>query len=103
MDAVCAFFTTHMVVVFFLYGLGFFVTGVAVWLEASRRSALPLAQDLSLLAAFGFIHGSHEWIEMFQLMARGSSMLFSQTPRLPVLAISFILLIEFGQRISRQR
>ncbi len=99
MDAVCAFFTTHMVVVFFLYGLGFFITGVAVWLEASRRSALPLAQDLSLLAAFGFIHGSHEWIEMFQRMSGGTSMLFSQTPRLPILAISFILLMEFGLRL----
>jgi signal transduction histidine kinase len=88
-----------MVLVFFLYGLGFFVTGVAIWVEASRRSDLPLAQGLSLLAAFGFIHGSHEWIEMFQLIARGSSMLFSQAPRLPVLAISFILLIEFGLRL----
>jgi len=99
MDTVSAFFSTHIVVVFFLYGLGFFVTGVAVWLEASRRSALPLARGLHLLAAFGFIHGSHEWIEMFQLMARGTSMLFSQAPRLPVLAISFALLMEFGLRL----
>jgi signal transduction histidine kinase len=94
-----AFFTTHIVVVFFLYGLGFFVTGVAVWMEASRRPALPLAQGLSLLAAFGFIHGSHEWIEMFQLMARGTSMQFSQAPRLPILAVSFVLLMEFGLRL----
>jgi signal transduction histidine kinase len=99
MDAMCAFFTTHMVVVFFLYGLGFFVTGVAVWLEVSRRSALRLAQELSLLAAFGFIHGSHEWIEMFQRMSGGTSMLFSQVPRLPILAISFVLLMEFGLRL----
>ncbi len=99
MDAFCAFFETHMVLVYFLYGLGFFVTGIAVWLEASRRFPLPLAQELTLLAAFGFIHGSHEWVEMFQLMAHGTSMLFSQIPRLPVLTISFILLIEFGVRM----
>jgi len=99
MDAFCAFFTTHMVLVFFLYGLGFFVTGVAVWIEASRQSTLPVAKGLPLLAAFGFIHGSHEWIEMFQLIAKGTSMLFSQTPRLPVLTISFILLMEFGLRL----
>jgi len=99
MDALCAFFSTHMVVVYFLHGLGFCVTGLAVWLESSRRSSLPLARGLPLLAAFGFIHGSHEWIEMFQLMAQGTSMLFSHTPRLPVLAISFVLLMEFGLRL----
>jgi signal transduction histidine kinase len=88
-----------MILVYFLYGLGFFVTGVAVWLEASRRSELPMAQGLSLLAAFGIIHGCHEWIEMFQLIAEGSSMLFSQAPRLPILTISFILLLEFGIRM----
>jgi signal transduction histidine kinase len=95
-DAFCAFAMTHMVLVYFLYGLGFFVTGVVVLLEASRRPQLPLAQGLSLLAIFGIIHGCHEWIEMFQLIAEGSSMLFSQAPRLPILTISFIALLEFG-------
>jgi len=88
-----------MVVVYFLYGLGFFITGVAVWLEASRRSTLPLAQALPLLAAFGFVHGSHEWVEMFQLVGYDTSLLFSQFLRLPVLAVSFILLMEFGLRL----
>ncbi len=102
MDVFCAFFSSHMVVVYFFYGLGFFVTGLAVWLEASRRPALPLAQELTLLAAFGIIHGAHEWVEMFQLIAQGTSMLFSQSPRLFILAISFILLTEFGlQTLSR--
>jgi signal transduction histidine kinase len=95
-DAFCAFAMTHMVLVYFLYGLGFFVAGVVVLLEASRRPQLPLAQGLSLLAIFGIIHGCHEWIEMFQLIAEGSSMLFSQFPRLPILTISFIALLEFG-------
>ncbi len=88
-----------MILVYFLYGLGFFITGLAVLLETSRRSELPVAYGLPLLAAFGVIHGIHEWIEMFQLIAEGSSMLFSQTLRLPILAISFILLLEFGTRI----
>ena len=88
-----------MILVYFLYGLGFFITGTAVLLEASRRSELPMAQGLPLLAAFGIIHGCHEWIEMFQLIAEGSSMLFSQAARLPILTISFILLLEFGIRM----
>ncbi|MBU0703430.1 MAG: sensor histidine kinase [Chloroflexi bacterium] len=98
-DAICAFFLSHMVVVYFLYGLGFFITGVAVWLEASRRSVLPLAQALPLLAAFGFVHGGHEWVEMFQLVGYDTSLLLSSFIRLPVLAISFILLVEFGLRL----
>jgi signal transduction histidine kinase len=98
-DAFCAFARTHMILVYFLYGLGFFITGLAVLLETSRRSELPVARGLPLLAAFGIIHGCHEWIEMFQLIAEGSSMLFSQALRLPILAISFTLLLEFGIRI----
>jgi signal transduction histidine kinase len=88
-----------MILVYFLYGLGFFVTGLAILLETSRRSELPVAYGLSLLAAFGIIHGSHEWIEMFQLIAEESSMQISQGLRLPILAVSFTLLLEFGIRI----
>jgi signal transduction histidine kinase len=88
-----------MILVYFLYGLGFFVTGLAILLETSRRSELPVAYGLPLLAAFGIIHGSHEWIEMFQLIAEESSMQISQALRLPILTISFILLLEFGIRI----
>jgi len=88
-----------MILIYFLYGLGFFVTGLVVLLETSRRSELPVARGLFLLAAFGVIHGCHEWIEMFQLITKDSSMLFSQALRLPILAISFILLLEFGIRI----
>jgi signal transduction histidine kinase len=88
-----------MILVYFLYGLGFFVTGLAILLETSRRSELPIAYGLPLLAAFGIIHGSHEWIEMFQLIAEDSSMQISQALRLPILAVSFTLLLEFGIRI----
>lgn len=88
-----------MVEIYFLYGLAFFVTGVAVWLETSRSSALPAAKALPFLAAFGLIHGGHEWIEMFQLMSPDPPTPLFQNGRLVILALSFMLLVEFGLRL----
>lgn len=99
MDPLCAFFNAHMVEVYFFYGLAFFVTGLAVWLELSHSSALTLARALPFLAAFGFIHGGHEWVEMFDLIASRSPTLFAQSLRLLLLAFSFLCLVEFGLRL----
>jgi hypothetical protein len=96
--AVCAFFARRLIEIYFVYGLAFFVTGLAVWLEASRASALPQARALPFLAGFGLIHGSHEWVEMFQLMAPDPPTPFFQGLRLLALAVSFALLVEFGLR-----
>ena len=96
--AVCDFFARHLVEIYFVYGLAFFVTGLAVWLEASRASALPQARALPFLAGFGLIHGSHEWVEMFQLMAPDPPTPLFQVLRLLALAVSFALLVEFGLR-----
>ena len=98
-DAFCAFFASHMIEIYFLYGLAFFVTGVVVWLEASRSSAFPAARALRFLAAFGVIHGGHEWIELFQLMVSNPPTTPFRVFRLLMLVLSFILLAEFGLRL----
>lgn len=107
MDPFCAFFTSHLTEIYFLYGLAFFVTGVVVWLEASRSPTLPLARILPFLAAFGIIHGIHEWLEMFGRIEPEPMGMLSQLIRLSVLIISYIPLIEFGLRLltlnARQR
>lgn len=90
--------TSHLVVIFFFYGLAFFVTGLVVWLEAGRASALPLARVLPFLAAFGIVHGAHEWFEMFQLMSGSEMSGPGRIVRLLVLVLSFALLAEFGLR-----
>ena len=99
MDAVCAFFTSHIIGIYFLYGLAFFTTGVVVWLEVTRSSALTMARVLPFLAAFGLIHGGHEWVEMFQIIAPSTPTALSQSVRLIVLIVSFVLLAEFGLRL----
>ena len=99
MDVYCAFFIAHLTEIYFFYGLAFFVTGLVVWLEASRSPTLPLARVLPFLAAFGLIHGGHVWVEMFQLMAPDPPAMLFQVFRILVLVISFTLLVEFGLRL----
>lgn len=53
-----------MVVVFFIYGLAFFSMGLTVMMEARRSPMLAEARVLWPLAFFGFVHGSHEWVEI---------------------------------------
>jgi signal transduction histidine kinase len=100
MDPICAFFTAHLTEIYFLYGLAFFTTGIVVGLEASRHSGLSLADALPFLAAFGLIHGTHEWLEMFEKMSPGPASAVPRLFRLTVLIVSFIPLVEFGVRLG---
>src|SRR5690606_41761293 len=68
MTGISSFFEQNIVIVYFLYGLAFFSMGLAVWLESGRTSELRLARAMGPLAAFGFLHGLHEWAEMFELL-----------------------------------
>jgi signal transduction histidine kinase len=99
MDPVCAFFSAHIIEIYFLYGLAFFVTGVVVLLEASHSPAAPLARALPLLGVFGLVHGFHEWLEMFQSLAASPTGLSPRLVRLSVLILSFVPLLEFGLRL----
>jgi len=55
----------HMLVVFFVYGLAFFLLGTAILLKQDKRSTLKLRSLLLLLAGFGLLHGASEWSDMF--------------------------------------
>lgn len=86
--------------VFFLYGLAFFSMALAISVEIGRCSDARLRQALRPLAAFGFLHGFHEWIEMFQGIYTGSgpagTNLLWESLRLGILAFSFLSLTAFG-------
>ncbi|HZD11846.1 MAG TPA: GAF domain-containing sensor histidine kinase [Candidatus Binatia bacterium] len=106
MSSISSFFEQNIVIVYFLYGLAFFSMGLAVWLESGRTSELRLARAMGPLAAFGFLHGLHEWAEMFGRLgavvptapAIAQSVAFSAA-RLGVLFLSFLMLIIFGVRL----
>lgn len=50
---------------YLLYGLVFFAIGFSIYFRDMRFSHLSIASALPTLAIFGFIHGLHEWSEMY--------------------------------------
>ena len=93
----------NIIIVYFFYGLSFFVMGLAILLEFGHSSKLDFARALGLLIGFGIIHGLHEWFEMFLLIRERISGPFTASWLLPfrliVLAVSFLFLIAFGARL----
>ncbi|MFP3854858.1 MAG: hypothetical protein ACLFWD_11260, partial [Anaerolineales bacterium] len=56
--------------IYFIYGLAFYSMGLAILLEISRGPSSHLRTSLRPLAAFGLLHGLHEWLEMFGAVGR---------------------------------
>jgi signal transduction histidine kinase len=93
-----------LIAIFFLYGLAFYSMGLALWIESVRASRLRFARSMRLLAAFGFLHGIHEWMDMFDcschvLFDDLSLPLWFFWLRLIILVTSFIALIAFGEHM----
>ncbi len=100
MNPISAFFVRNIVFVFFFYGLAFFAMGLALALASRRTSEFRFAQAIRPLAAFGMLHGVHEWIEMFQKIATLTGgytpSVAEEVVRLAILVISFLALLAFG-------
>lgn len=56
--------------IYFAYGLSFFAMGLAILLETGRSPSLAEKVSLRFLAAFGLVHGTHEWLESYVLQAQ---------------------------------
>jgi signal transduction histidine kinase len=99
-DSLREFFIINRPIVLFVYGLAFFVMGLAVFLQSRRHSRLRLARDLYWLAAFGVLHGIHEWGIMFiPIQAAYTPRIFIdllQSLQVMLLALSFVCLLMFG-------
>jgi PAS domain S-box-containing protein len=88
-----------MIVLSFLYGLGFFTLGLSVALYPRKGSAFKLAGSLWLIAAFGLTHGASEWIEMLLLVQPTAGVLLLTRISLILQALSYCFLIQFGIQI----
>lgn len=92
--------------IYFIYGLTFFSMGLAILLEVSRGPDSHLRNALRPLAAFGLLHGLHEWLEMFgevgRLPLQGADPLAWPAIRLALLAFSFLSLSAFGAALFSQ-
>jgi signal transduction histidine kinase len=99
-NPVSAFFVRNIIVVFFFYGLAFFALGLALLLAARRRSEFHFVHAIRPLAAFGILHGLHEWYEMYQkyatLTGGYTPSVWDESLRLALLVASFIGLLAFG-------
>jgi PAS domain S-box-containing protein len=82
----------QMDMIFFVYGLAFLLlAAVCVSLQKREGALLPW----KWLALFGLTHGVNEWLDLLALSV-GDCPLFSGG-RLAVMALSFMLLVEFGR------
>jgi signal transduction histidine kinase len=99
-DSLREFFLLNRQIVLFVYGLTFFVMGLAIFLQSRRHSRLRLARDLHWLAAFGLLHGIHEWGAIFIPIQAAYLPLviihLLQTIQIVLLALSFLCLLMFG-------
>ena len=87
------------ILVYFVYGLAFFCMGLVISLESRRASALGEARLLIPLAIFGFVHGIHEWVEIFLELRKWLNLPVSAVAnggRLLLLLISFAFLFFFA-------
>lgn len=92
--------TFNLIAVFLFYGLAFFSMGLAIILEGGKGSDIRLQLALRPLAAFGIIHGLHEWMDMYEQIGLLSTEDATQNLwvglKLCMLAFSFLSLAGFG-------
>ncbi|MDD5440353.1 MAG: diguanylate cyclase, partial [Candidatus Omnitrophica bacterium] len=99
MDTLSAWFQGNLDVIFFIYGLAFFVMATAIFSQDVRGSRFKLAGVLRLLGWFGLTHGVNEWLDGWTLI-KGRHVSFD-IARFFMLALSFFFLFEFGRRLFR--
>jgi signal transduction histidine kinase len=98
-------FTENRVLVYFVYGLVFFILGIAILLQTRNYSRLHLARSLPWLGWFGILHGLYEWGEIFipiqvSMMGDHYFSIYDFVQHI-LLAVSFAALFQFGIELLR--
>jgi signal transduction histidine kinase len=90
----------NWIILYFVYGQVFFLTGLVTGLQWRRQSDLDLARPLPWLAAFGIAHGLNEWgyifIPLQALYLDDAVVRLMVVAHLLLLAVSFFFLLQFG-------
>ena len=92
-----------MLFVWFIYGLAFFVLGLAILVYPKKPSVFKLADDIWLIAAFGLLHGINEWLDMFLAFGKPFPPDILKIIRLVTLVGSFLFLLRFGTKVISEK
>ena len=99
MPAPTHFLLPYMDVVYLVYGAAFMALGLMISVRQNTRSELALSPLLWLLAGFGFVHGTQEWLDMWRHLHGPNQVVDLLRPLTQVL--SYFLLFGFGRRLLR--
>jgi len=103
MSLLSAFFEKNLTIVFFIYGLSFFMLAAGLGLSLKALRSIGLSRIFLFLLLFAFVHGAVEWIDMYRqygLLLYGKDIpAWSKEARLYLLALSYYCLFIFGLRL----
>ncbi len=85
-----------MILVWFIYGLAFFVLGLMILIYPKKGSNFDLARHIWLVGAFGIVHGVNEWLDMFMAIGGPLPLVLVEFARMFTLPVSFFFLVQFG-------
>ena len=88
-----------MEVILLIYGFSFLALGLVIVVCLRKNGRGELTSPFRWLAAFAFVHGALEWMELWRAIG-GDSPTFSVI-RSFVLLVSYLLLFESGRRLLR--
>jgi len=88
-----------MILVWFIYGLAFFVLGLVILVYPKKGSKFDLAQCIWMVGVFGIVHGLNEWLDMFIRIGGPLPPDLLAWLRMFVLPASFFWLVLFGATI----
>jgi len=86
-----------MDIIYLVYGLSFLTLGLVVVIWPKHDSRFELSSLSIWLAAFAFVHGALEWMDLWRVVRGDNPALAALRPF--VLLVSFLPLYEFGRRL----
>ncbi|MBF0568479.1 MAG: sensor histidine kinase [Nitrospirae bacterium] len=91
------FFEHDLDVIYFVYGLSFFIMGYSILTQCKPNSIYKIGRIIWLLGLFGILHGINEWLDMWVLI-KGRTKALDYT-RWIFLIVSYCFLMDFGLRM----
>jgi len=88
-----------MILVWFVYGLAFFVLGLVILVYPKKGSKFDLARCIWMVGVFGIVHGLNEWLDMFISIGGPLPPNLLVRVRMFVLPASFFWLVLFGATV----